>query len=96
MCFIFLVEDSSEFLGAVDKSPVILDDYDEGTLEMKTKLHNVINIPHYTYTRTQWKLNIRKEVKKYLHKKDFAVNFQIILSKFVCDIKFRGYSSAKK
>lgn len=53
------VEESSEFLGAVDPLPVVPNPPENVP---KTKFHPPLQTAHFTYNRVVWKLNVRKEV----------------------------------
>lgn len=53
------LEESSEFLGAVDPLPM---SHHAPEVHISTKQHQLSTNTHLTYNRVQWKLNVRKEV----------------------------------
>lgn len=62
---LFAVEESSEFLPAVDSAPVLIDEeLEKRSYEgLKTCLLPAPHTAHLTYTRRPWSLALRKEVK---------------------------------
>lgn len=62
---LFAVEESSEFLPAVDSAPVLIDEeLEKRSYEgLKTCLLPAPHTAHLTYARRPWSLALRKEVK---------------------------------
>ena len=58
------MEESSEFLPAVDRAPVLVDEELEKRNfdKLKTKLFKDPEGPYLSYSKVPWKLMIRKEV----------------------------------
>ena len=64
------MEESSEFLPAVDRAPVLVDEeIEKRNLDaLKTRLLPPPSGNHLTYNRVPWKLMVRKEVRNIFSK----------------------------
>lgn len=85
MLFLCTVEESSEFLPAVDIAPVLIDEeLEKRSYEgLKTCLLPAPHTAHLTYTRRPWSLALRKEVRD-SGIKPFVMPYSAILHCITC------------